>query len=53
MPKDVRLKVTHYFIMKTLNKRELQQSSSNHSSGTEFKDFMNVYKDHTKEQSPF
>ena len=30
--------------MKTPNKRELQQIPFNHSSDTEFKDFMNLYK---------
>ena len=33
------------------NKRELQQIASNHSSHTEFKDFMKLYKDYTK--APF
>ena len=40
----MRLNSTHYFIMKVLNKRELQQIAYNHSSGIEFKDFMNFYK---------
>ena len=30
VPKDVRLNSTHFFIMKILNKRELQQISLNH-----------------------
>ena len=35
--------------MKIPNKRELQQIASNHSSHNEFKDFMKLYKDYTKE----
>ena len=34
-------------------KRELSQIPSNHSSGTDFKDFMKVCKDHTKEPYSF
>ena len=30
--------------MKILNKQELQQVAFNHSSGIDFKDFMNLYK---------
>ena len=43
------LNSTHYFIMKIPNKRELQQTLSNHLSDIEFKDFMKLYKDYTKE----
>ena len=32
VPKDVRLNSTHFFLMKTPNKRELQKIASNHSS---------------------
>ena len=31
VPKDVRLNSTHFFIIKILNKRELQQIALNHS----------------------
>ena len=44
VPKDVRLNSTHFFIMKILNKRELQQIALNHSSDIDFKNFMNIYK---------
>ena len=53
MPKTIRLNATHYFIMKIPNKRELQQIASNHSSDTEFKDFMKLYRNHTKEPYSF
>ena len=49
MPKTIRLNATHYLIMRIPNKRELQQIASNHSSDTDFKDFMKLYKDYTKE----
>ena len=48
VPKDIRLNVTHYFILEIANKKELQQIASNNSSGNEFKDFMKFYKDYAK-----
>ena len=53
VPKDVRLSPTHFFIMKIPNKRELQQTALNHSSDTDFKDFMKIYKNHTAETYSF
>ena len=44
MPKGIRLNLTHYFILKIQNKRELQQFAFNHSSDIDFEDFMNLYK---------
>ena len=44
VPMDVRLNTTHFFIMKTPNKRELQQIAINHSSDINTKDFINIYK---------
>ena len=41
VPKNIRLNSAHYFIMKILNKRELQQIAFNDSSDI---DFMNLYK---------
>ena len=42
--KDVRLNSTQFFIMKIPNERDLQQIALNHSSDTDFKDFMKIYK---------
>ena len=53
VPKDVRLNSTHVFIMKIPNKRELQQIALNHSSDTDFKDFIKVYKKCTAEPYSF
>ena len=39
--------------MKILNKRELQQIPLNHSSDIDFKDFMKIYKECTKEPYSF
>ena len=39
--------------MKIPNKRELQQIASNNLSDIEFKDFMELYKDFTKETISF
>ena len=35
---DIRLNVTHYFIMEIPNKREIHQVALNHSSDLKFKD---------------
>ena len=51
--KAIRLNSTHYFIMKTKKKRQLQQMTSNHSSCIDFKDFMKLYQDSTKEPFSF
>ena len=47
--KTIRLKRVHLFIMKIPDKRELKQMVSNHSSDFDFKDFMKLYKDYTKQ----
>ena len=53
VPKTIRLNATHYFIMKIPNKRELQQIASNHSPDIDFKYFIKLYKDYTKELYSF
>ena len=53
VPKTIRLNATHYFIMEIPNKRELKQIASNHSSDLDFKDFMEHYKEYTKEPYSF
>ena len=47
VPKNIRLYVTHYFIINIPNKEELQQIGFNHSKDIDFKEFMNVYKNYT------
>ena len=46
--KTTTLNATYHFIIKISNESELQQIASNHSSDTEFKDFVKFYIDHTK-----
>ena len=53
VPKDVRLNSTHFFIMKSVDKRELQQTALNHSLDIVFKNFMKIYKKYTKEPYSF
>ena len=53
MSRTIRLTATHYFIMEILNKKELQQTASNHSCDIDYKDFMRLYKDYTKEKYSF
>ena len=51
VPKDVRLNCTHYIIFKLNNKRELQLLliTINHSVDIDYKDFVKMSRDFTKE----
>ena len=53
IPKDIRLNSTHYLIMKIYNKRELQNIAINHSADIDYKDFMKVYIECTKNRILF
>ena len=53
VPKVVRLNSTHYLIMKISNKRELQNIVINHSADIDYKDFVNIYRECTKEPYSF
>ena len=53
VPKTITLKARRCFIIKISNKRELQQIAPNNSSDIDFKDFMKLSKDYTKESYPF
>ena len=53
VPKDVRLNSTHYFIMKINNKRELQNIAINHSADIDYKEFIKIYRECTKEPYNF
>ena len=53
VPKDVRLNLTYYFIMKISNRRELQNIAINHSADIDYGDFMKIYRECTKEPFNF
>ena len=53
VPKDVRLNSTHYLIMKINNGRNLQNIDFNHSAGIDYKDFITIYRECTKEPFNF
>ena len=53
VPKNVRLNSTHYLIMKINNKIELQNIAINHSADIDFKDFMKIYRECTREPCSF
>ena len=53
VPKDVRLNSTYYFIMKINDKRELQNIAINHSADIDYKDFIKIYRECTKEPYNF
>ena len=53
VPKDVRLNSTHYFIMKINNNRELQNIAIDHLADIDYKDFMKIYGECTKEPYNF
>ena len=53
VPKDVRLNYTNYIIFKLNNKRELQNIAINHSADIDYKDFVNIYRNCTREPYNF
>ena len=53
VPKDVRLNSAHYLIMKINNRKELQNIATNHSADIDYKDFMEIYRECTKEPFTF
>ena len=54
VPKDdVRSNSTHYSIMKINNKRKLQNIAINHSANIDYKDFIKIYRECTKEPYNF
>ena len=53
VPKDIRLNTTHYLIIKTNNKEELQNIVINISADIDYQDFKTIYKECTKEPFNF
>ena len=53
VPKDVRLNSNYYLIMKINIKIELQNIAINHSTDIDYKDFVNIYRECTKELYSF
>ena len=53
VPKEGRLNSTHYLIMKIHNKRKSQQIAINHSPDIDYKDFLKIYINCTKERYSF
>ena len=53
VPKDVRLNSTHYLIMKINNRREFQNIALNHSADIDYKNFVKIYREYTKEPFNF
>ena len=49
VPKDVRLNSMHYLIMKINKKRELRNIAINHSADIDYKDFIKIYRECTRE----
>ena len=49
VPKDVRLNLTHFLIMKINNNRESQNIAHNHSADIDYKDFLKIHRECTKE----
>ena len=49
VPKVVRLNSTHHLIMKINNKTELQNIAISHSADIDYKDFVKIFREYTKE----
>ena len=47
--KDARLNSTHYVLMKIGNKKEPRSIAEENSGDIDFKDFLKIYNDYTKE----
>ena len=52
-PKDARLNITHYILMKLGNKKELKSITEENSGHLDFKDFLKIYNHCTKEPYSF
>ena len=52
-PKDAGLNSTHYLIMKIYNRRELQNIAIDYSADIDYKDFLKIYRNCTKEPYSF
>ena len=53
VPKDVRLNLTHYLIMKINNRKELRNIVDNHSTDIGYQDFMKIYRECTRKPYNF
>ena len=52
-PKDAKLNITHYFIMKINDKKEWQNITRSHSADIDYQDFMKIYRECTREPFNF
>ena len=53
VPKNVRVNLTHYLITKINNKKELQNIAFNDFADIDYKDFMKIYRECSKEHFNF
>ena len=53
VPKDVRLNSTHYLIMRINDNKELQNIAINHSAEIDYKHFMKIYRECTRQPYNF
>ena len=53
IPKDARLSSTHYLIIKIHDRGELQDTVIDHSADIDYKDFLKIYRNCTKEPYSF
>ena len=53
VPKDVGLNSTHYLIMKINDRKELQNIAINHSADIDYKSFIKIYRECTRESFNF
>ena len=53
VPKEARLNSTHNLIMKINNRKDLQQTTIDHSADIDYKDFLKIYRNCTNELYSF
>ena len=53
VPEEARSNSTHYLIMKINNRKDLQQTSIDHSADIDYNDFLKIYRNCAKEPYSF
>ena len=53
VPKEVRLNLTHYLIMKINNQKELQNIAINHTTNIDYQEFIKIYRECMREPFNF
>ena len=53
VPKDIRLNLTHYLIIKITSRKELQNIAINYPAEIDYKNFVRIYREYTRKPYSF